>query len=188
MYGFTEKKSTVTDITCVTQFYLHGDAEGLWSSEPQSFTFKLEQFGLSHALISLLKTICRIVANLSNIGNLNQIALLALVYRRALILAPCYFCFSLMIWHIRSNKLLYADDLKIFSANEFESVSDSIKKNSDIQNVEKCWVVSYCRWHTVSSVGCFRDLGVIFNSKFTFTQHVLDLCSKASTVLGLIAR
>jgi hypothetical protein len=110
-----------------------------------------------------------------------------------------------------SKVLLYADDMKIFrQINSFDDCrllqedldrlvvwSDSgLKFNSD-----KCVVVRYSRktrnllnfsyrmGNTILSVcSSIRDLGVLFDEKFLFSGHIVEICKVAYRNLGFLCR
>lgn len=111
-----------------------------------------------------------------------------------------------------SRILMYADDLKIFK--NIESIDDCHLLQSDINNlvtwsksnlkfnVKKCAVMTYTRktgpgilnfnYNMDGAVLCrkstFKDLGVVFDSKLYFSDHVLATCKAAYSVLGFIHR
>lgn len=110
-----------------------------------------------------------------------------------------------------SNFLLYADDLKIYSA--IASYSDSVNLQSDLDNVDvwckinklrlnisKCFHVSYSKSrssiHTSYHIDGYRlsnpseiiDLGVVFDSRFSFQSHLNYIIAKSYAVLAFIRR
>lgn len=114
---------------------------------------------------------------------------------------------------IQSNILLYADDLKIFS--KVKDINDSRTLQMDIEtivnwcrnnnlqiNISKCNVISFTRkrevslqyfnynirGNTLNRVCAIKDLGVTFDSKLTFENHVNNITSKAYRMLGFISR
>lgn len=114
----------------------------------------------------------------------------------------------------RSNIYLYADDAKIYKSvetdddvNSLQRVVSRIKEwcNSWLLklNVNKCKVVSYNRKEIIDSnyfireenmdyklekVSSIKDLGVIFDSRLNFRQHIQDKINKAYSMIGLIKR
>lgn len=112
----------------------------------------------------------------------------------------------------RSSKiLLYADDMKILSP--IRSNEDASRLQEDLNkfqnyciinkldlNVSKCYVCSFTRKpihilfnytlknSSLSRVSFIRDLGVTFDSKLLFNNHVNDVVSKASKALGFVLR
>ena len=106
--------------------------------------------------------------------------------------------------------ILYADDVKIYT--NVKSLSDSQNLQRDLNNIiiwsqsnglalniKKCHVISFysgnfdsynysigsCLLDRVSSI---KDLGVIFDSKFTFRDHIDFVTSKALRMFGFICR
>lgn len=115
-------------------------------------------------------------------------------------------------YHIQySECLLYADDIKIF--RNIKDINDSILLQYDIDNlmvwsqtnhlyfnIKKCFFVKYTRkknyFDTSYSMGGAlldkkvnaKDLGVIFDNRFTFDAQVKEVIIKASKTLGFIIR
>lgn len=114
---------------------------------------------------------------------------------------------------IESNILLFADDLKIFS--KIETIQDTRKLQRDIitinnwcqlnnlqLNIQKCHVMSFTRRHqstfqyfnyninnvTLNRNTETRDLGILFDSKLSFDNHISNMVSKAYQTLGFICR
>lgn len=112
---------------------------------------------------------------------------------------------------ISSKILLYADDMKILKPiYGFDEVLDlqsdllrfeayCVTNKLDL-NVDKCYLVSFTRKHTlidqgyqlkgrpITRVSEVCDLGVLFDNKLTFEKHVNSCVSKASRALGFIIR
>lgn len=107
--------------------------------------------------------------------------------------------------------LAYADDLKIYLS--IKSYSDVLQLQCNLDlisewsshsgvhlNKNKCCYVSYTRrasifpstyWigdHSLNRLQQFRDLGVIFDSRLTFSPHISNLTMLASRSLGFIIR
>lgn len=116
-----------------------------------------------------------------------------------------YSCFA------GSRFLLYADDLKIFSS--VRCMNDAIKLQKDIDslnswcirnglkfNLDKCVHVTYSHARNPLQIsyriGCdviksaneVEDLGIWFDSKFTFHSHIDKLIPKAYSTLAFIKR
>lgn len=110
-----------------------------------------------------------------------------------------------------SRVLLYADDMKIF--REINCVDDCSLLQDDLDrmsvwsrtglkfNAEKCVVVSYTRKthnslhfqysidNTVLSIRAkFKDLGVVFDEKFSFSYHIIEICKEAYRKFGFLCR
>lgn len=108
--------------------------------------------------------------------------------------------------------LMYADDLKVY--HSIESFEDSVllqeditrlesfcRNNSLFLNFKKCYHISFSRNKTIfqnnytllgnqriATVNQIKDLGVIFDSKMLFDQHIYYISKKANRMLGFISR
>lgn len=112
---------------------------------------------------------------------------------------------------LSSQYLLFADDLKIFKPvfsigdciliqNDLNALSDWCNRNYLYLNISKCHVITFSRLKSPInfdySVGCdeigrvtvVEDLGVLFDSKVTFEQHIQRISGKALKLLGYISR
>lgn len=113
---------------------------------------------------------------------------------------------------LKSSKILiYADDMKIlFPINSIEDAQqlqdDLIRlehycfNNKLNLNVSKCYICSYTRKpypiifdyklknNNVTRVNFIRDLGITFDSKLLFDDHINNIVNKASRALGFILR
>lgn len=113
--------------------------------------------------------------------------------------------------HLKSQKLLYADDLKVFRV--VSSAIDCVALQQDIcainewcvrngmkVNEEKCNVISFSKKqdtihyryemnsHLLTRVDCIKDLGVMMDHKLTFDKHVAVTSAKAFATLGFLRR
>lgn len=108
--------------------------------------------------------------------------------------------------------LVFADDIKIFLA--VNSFYDQVQLQKDLHtiwewsvvnklklNCDKCKVLTFCRSNdkrlnfcyaidnnVLEKVNVQKDLGVIFESNFTFNQHLNATVSKAFNMLGFVMR
>lgn len=112
---------------------------------------------------------------------------------------------------INCEKLLFADDLKIYStiSNQFDCLAlqnnlNKIQvwcdKNNLQMNVAKCKVISYSRCRnpilfnytfnssTLQRCDSIRDLGVVFDSRLTFHDHISHISACSMRMLGFIIR
>lgn len=112
---------------------------------------------------------------------------------------------------IHSKILLYADDMKIL--HQINNACDAHKLQADLTkfqnyctqnkldlNVSKCYVCSFTRKPTklihnyilysseLARVDKIKDLGVIFDSKLLFDDHINSIVKKASRALGFVLR
>jgi len=111
-----------------------------------------------------------------------------------------------------SNILLYADDLKIF--RRVDNVDDCLKLQEDVNalinwsnfnlkfNVKKCAVMTYSKkiytniirfnysmnGESLSRKTSIKDLGIIFDPKLSFVEHIISICKSAYSILGFIKR
>lgn len=107
---------------------------------------------------------------------------------------------------------VFADDLKIHKEIESEKdtqimqenldrLSSYVKENRLSLNIKKCVASSFTRrtanfifrpYHidgiTIDRKESMRDLGVIYDSKLPFNQHVDTICGKARRMLGFVMR
>jgi hypothetical protein len=106
----------------------------------------------------------------------------------------------------------YADDLKMYKCirtvidcNELQKNVDTLfewcSKNYMILNVKKCAFITFSRKRgstiqydyvinseSLNKVNKIKDLGVIFDSKLNFKDHIDKICHGSSCMLGFIKR
>lgn len=112
---------------------------------------------------------------------------------------------------LNSEFLLYADDLKIFKT--ISSFSDCLLLQKDLDslslwsyrnklqfNIEKCFQISFYRTYSViinkysiissflNSVDEILDLGVVFDLKLTFVNHINYILPKAYSLMAFVRR
>ena len=110
-----------------------------------------------------------------------------------------------------ASYLLFADDLKIYL--KIENESDCVQLQLDLNravkwseenklffNISKCAVISYSRKNDsvlynyvinerpLTRVHEVRDLGVTFDKRLTFNNHIIKIVNKAMQVYGFIVR
>jgi hypothetical protein len=116
-----------------------------------------------------------------------------------------------MVNVITCEKLLFADDLKLFIRIESDSDFNLLQNNLDAVvewssrnrlslNTAKCFVSSYSRirsvkehtyiidQHRLERVYKFKDLGVTFDTKLNFNDHLNNIVSKALKTYGFVFR
>lgn len=129
-------------------------------------------------------------------------------------LGPLFYCaylYDIADCFQFSNHLLYADDKKIFfkvtkqqdcSAiqSDLNNLYNYYNSNNITVNVGKCQYISYTRktnpisssYHLnnvpIEKVSVIRDLGVLLDSKLSFTQHFDMIAGKAFRNLGFVLR
>lgn len=112
---------------------------------------------------------------------------------------------------LKCSKLSYADDFKLFQIitkhsdalnlqQQVDTFADWCKLNGMVLNASKCSVISFTRKRSqitfdymIDNVilkrdDCVKDLGVLFDSKLTFKNHISYVVSKASKCLGFLFR
>lgn len=110
-----------------------------------------------------------------------------------------------------SSLLIYADDAKIFRAvqspDDCQLLQDDLSRfhswcesNGMSLNVGKCSTITFTRKKSpivanytvggsiLSRVSKIKDLGVIFNSQFSFGDHLEYVVNKANAMLGFVKR
>ncbi|GBN25854.1 hypothetical protein AVEN_252762-1 [Araneus ventricosus] len=110
-----------------------------------------------------------------------------------------------------SKCLLFADDLKLFSSmnsnldavllqNGLDCLFNWYTVNKLHLNIEKCRILSYTRKSqplnhvykindlVLSHSDSVTDLGIIFDTKLDFSQHINSMISKAYCGLGILKR
>jgi hypothetical protein len=116
-----------------------------------------------------------------------------------------------MVNVITCEKLLFADDLKLFIRIESDSDFNLLQNNLDAVvewssrnrlslNTAKCFVSSYSRirsvkehtyiidQHRLERVYKFKDLGVTFDTELNFNDHLNNIVSKALKTYGFVFR
>ncbi len=112
---------------------------------------------------------------------------------------------------IKSSALLYADDLKLYRRiicyqdcielqSDLDKISIWCKSNYLSLNLEKCYILSYSLAKQIidykyridnvllSRPSHVKDLGVVFDTKLSFSAHIQTLTSDAIKLLGFIMR
>lgn len=131
------------------------------------------------------------------------------------ILAPLLFSLFIndLVKDIRCNVLLFADDCKIYQP--IKSINDCLALQKDLLslsiwcninglqlNVKKCSIISFTRrtdkyfqhfqYHINNSIlprsRVVKDLGILFDEKLSFSNHVRSIITRASKLLGFICR
>lgn len=109
------------------------------------------------------------------------------------------------------HKLLFADDLKIYAIvenvvdcqlvqHQIDTVHGWCVENNLSMNVSKCKVITFTRkikpiihdYHYDGNLlersTSTKDLGVIFDSRLSFVEHINNICNNALKTLGFILR
>ena len=226
-HGFTEKRSTVTNLTQFTQFTCEsldsrGQVDCIYLDISKAFDqidlhillYKLQVTGFSDKLINILQSYL-----------FNRTGFVVVDYTKSLplyptsgvpqgsTLGPLLFLLYIndIVSCISSDKLLFADDLKIYRnvsspedcsclQSDIESINDWCIQNRLKLNLAKTTVITYTRkqqpvifdYHVnnipLSRATEIKDLGVKFDSSLTFNYHVNELASSCFKILGFIFR
>lgn len=116
-----------------------------------------------------------------------------------------------LLTSLHSPALCYADDLKIYSnisapgdavslQNDLDLLYHWCIENKLVLNIPKCCFMTYSRklltfeypyeinGQLLSKVNLVKDLGVLFDPRLSFNDHIASLCLSASKTLGFIMR
>lgn len=131
------------------------------------------------------------------------------------ILSPLLFALFIndLSQHIKSNILLFADDLKIFLKirnhedakklqNDINTIVNWCSTNKLAINIAKCNAMSFTRRtestfqffnyninnSTLNRVQHIKDLGINFDTKLSFESHIKCITKKAYRMIGFISR
>jgi ribonuclease P/MRP protein subunit RPP40 len=129
------------------------------------------------------------------------------------VLGPLFFNIFIndLVASLDSSRLLYADDIKIYT--NIDTVSDSLRlqrgideiadrcrKSGLILNFPKCSVAIFTKQvkpllfdytlnnKILSRRSSVQDIGVLFDSKLSFCDHILSITSAAFKSLGFVLR
>ena len=226
-HGFMKKRSTETNLAVLSQYVAEalnqrGQVDVLYTDFRKAFDTinflilikKLDHFGFSGGLCNLF---------LSYLSEREQVV----VYQQSRSL-PFFatsgvpqgsnlgpLLFLLFINDLSdimdSNRLFYADDLKLYA--KIDCFSDCLNLQHDLDkvynwccenclflNIGKCKVISYSRKRQITQFDysinndliqrCSKttDLGVTFDTEFTFREHITIKIKESCRVLGFIYR
>lgn len=175
---------------------------------------KLTLFGLSPALVMLFVSYLSRRKQYVVFGGFKSVEYLATSgVPQGSVLGPLLFNIFIndILTDLNVNCLLYADDLKIFemvrSSEDCERIQRNLDKISNWcvlnklpLNPQKCNVMSYTlkistldfnytlEDTTLERPNTFRDLGVIFDKKLSFNNHIESIVCEACRSYGFIAR
>lgn len=226
-HGFMEKRSTVSNLACLSQFISdsldnRGQVDVVYTDFSKAFDRvdhkllidKLNHIGFSNSLsnffISYLKNRLQYVYYY---GFRSNTYLATSGVPQGSNLGPLLFIIFIndLCDSLDCEKLLFADDLKIFS--NIYNIDDCITLQQQIHkiegwctsnklemNVTKCKVVTYTRKTTrnefpytfnntaLARGQTIKDLGILFDSKLDFVEHVSTITNSAAKLLGFIIR
>jgi len=226
-HGFLKGRSTSTNLACLTQFVsstldagaqvdvIYTDfAKAFDSVDHLVLLNKLQLFGFSTNSLKFFGSYlsnrpCSVTYN----GFKSSIFLATSGVPQGSVLGPTLFLLFIndLAHSLKCHKLLFADDLKIFSRidhtgdchalqTQLNLVEAWCKSNKLELNIDKCKVVSYTKRlvpieHNYVLYGVIltrasniKDLGVTFDSKLRFNLHIEGKVKQALRMLGFIVR
>nr|CAI5827926.1 unnamed protein product [Callosobruchus analis] len=175
---------------------------------------KLRSVGLSNGLVSLIHSYLRDRIQRVEYGGYTSVSYVPTSgVPQGSNLGPLLFLIYIndLATELCQLNLLFADDLKMYT--EVNNYSDCILLQNDLNilsnwcvlnklnlNIGKCKVLSFCRKlntivfdYRINNVVLERcqqckDLGVIFDCKFTFSEHIKQMVSLSNKMLGFCVR
>lgn len=228
-HGFTMGKSTLTNLIEYTEYLTNNMMRGglihsIYMDLAKAFDRinhtillrKLRSFPISPCLITLIQSY---LSNRKQIvclyGEKSECITPQSSVPQGSILSPLLFALFIndLPDLIKTNVLLFADDLKLFSkVNSFDDVQ---KLQTDINTIfnwceqndlklngDKCYFISFSRKQetsqllngyaingaAITKVNLIRDLGILFDSKLTFEPHFNHILKASFRMLGFISR
>ncbi|XP_055643865.1 uncharacterized protein LOC129780031 [Toxorhynchites rutilus septentrionalis] len=226
-HGFVMKRSTVSNLMCYTTSLveqmdkrcqvdsIYFDFSKAFDKVPHGLAIrKLNHLGLPSWITEWLSSYLAGREAFVKIGNArSRMYSIPSGVPQGSILGPLIFILFVndLTGCLKSGKLLYADDLKMYRT--IHSVLDCCALQADIDeltrwcsangmqlNITKCKSTTFTRCQTsisfnykiasnnVERVNCIRDLGVILDSKLKFDEHISTTATKGFAVLGFIRR
>lgn len=226
-HGFVKKRSTVSNLMCYTTALMeemdnrrqvdciYFDFSKAFDKVPHDLAIrKLSHLGLPDWSTEWLRSYLADRKAFVKIGSTrSRLYSIPSGVPQGSILGPLIFILFIndLIARLKSGKLLYADDLKIYRT--ISSVLDCCALQADIDeltrwcstngmqlNIAKCKSITFSRCQSsvsydysinsnvVERVNSIRDLGVIFDSKLKFNEHISTVTAKGFAVLGFIRR
>lgn len=226
-HGFMEKRSTVSNLVSITQYISYeldsqGQVDVIYTDFSKAFDLidhsilltKLTTFGFSNTLVKFFKSyLGNRLQYVSYNSHRSDPYIATSGVPQGSNLGPMLFLLFIedLTLSVSSEKLLYADDLKIFriihTTDDCALLQDDINRveewciiNKFKMNISKCKAVTYTRkinpihhTYTYSSVQLSRtdlieDLGVLFDAKLTFTMHMYKITESSLKLLGFMTR
>lgn len=228
-HGFMPNKSTVTNLAEISDYIAKnlpggGQIDIIFTDFAKAFDkvnhkiliAKLRKYNIDSCIINLIasflrgrtQNVCINGAKSSDICPYSSVP-------QGSILSPLLFAIFIndLPDCILSNKLLFADDLKIYI--KIETIRDCLKLQKDLiaikkwclenklsLNAAKCKVLSISRKPESNIISFIykiddtvlertkflKDLGVIFDYKFSFQQHITHIANRAYKMIGFITR
>lgn len=226
-HGFIAKRSTVTNLAHFTQFTASeldncGQVDVVYTDFSKAFDridhavllFKLSKVGFSNQLLQLLRSyLCNREQFVAYNGYASSSFVATSGVPQGSNLGPLLFLLFIndLGDYIQCEKLLFADDLKIFhsvrSGEDCQYLQCQINQlhnwctaNMVEMNINKCCVMTYTLKvqpisfnysydHTVlTRCSSHKDLGVVFDCKLSFGLHIEQIISSSTRLMGFILR
>ncbi|XP_063909845.1 uncharacterized protein LOC135127332 [Zophobas morio] len=197
-HGFVEKRSTVMNLACFSQYVSQlidsrSQVDAIYMDFSKAFDQidyfilldKLRQFGFSESLLKLFKSY--LIGRVQSVRYRNfysEIYSPTSGVPQGSNLGPLLFLLFIndIVEHISSEKLLFADDLKLFfEINTIDDFSYTKKQEPIIFNYNIDAV-------TLNRGEKYKDLGITFDSRLMFNDHMTEIVSKAYRMYGFIYR
>jgi hypothetical protein len=213
-HGFVERRSTLTNLAYFSQYVSEAidskyQVDVLYTDFQKAFDQidhfillrKLEQFGFDNSLLALFQSYLldrRHYVTYQNFVSKSFTPTSGVPQGSNL--GPLLFLLFIndMVNVITCEKLLFADDLKLFIRIESDSDFNLLQNNLDAVvewssrnrlslNTAKCFVSSYSRirsvkehtyiidQHRLERVYKFKDLGVTFDTELNFNDHLITI-------------
>lgn len=226
-HGFVKNRSTLTNLMDYSNFLfpcmdkrvqvdsIYVDFAKAFDKVPHNLAIaKLQHYGFPAWLTNWLKDYLTNRTAFVSFGNASSIGFhIPSGVPQGSHLGPLIFVLFIndLCLRLRSGKLFYADDLKIFRSisslldcvalqHDIDILSEWCNNNGMHVNVKKCKVISFSRVQSpisfdyalngspLEQVEWIKDLGVIFDKKLTFAKHISTTIAKAFATLGFIKR
>ena len=227
-HGFMSHRSTVTNLAIFTQFASHaidesGQVDVIYTDFSKAFDridhtilfSKLGSWGLSSSLLSFMQSYFTNREQFVSYNGFNSEPFITTSgVPQGPNLGPLLFLLfidDITLTIDNSDKLLFADDLKIYKKitcsedclllqNYINQIQRWCLNNRLHLNPSKCKVVTFTKKHSsienlyfidgmlLSRFNSTKDLGVVFDSKLSFIDHIHLKVTEATKMIGFIIR
>lgn len=222
-HGFMRDKSTVTNLAELNDFgggqidLIYTDFAKAFDKVDHSILLrKMQHFNVNNCIINWTESFLRdrtqnVCLNGVKSSDINPFSSVP----QGSVLSPLLFALFIndLTDVISCEKLLFADDLKIFT--KIDTIRDCLKLQKDLiaikgwcdqnnlaLNATKCEILSISRKANENIISfiykidntallrteLLKDLGVIFDSKFSFQYHITSIVKRAYKMIGFITR
>lgn len=226
-HGFVKKRSTTTNLMTFTNFLsteienkhqvdaIYFDFSKAFDKVPHDLAIaKLRHLGFPNWIALWLQSyLTQRKAFVSINGTRSRVISITSGVPQGSVLGPLIFILFIndLCFRLKSGKLLYADDLKIYRVimshldccalqNDIDELVNWCQQNGMELNIKKCKSIAFSRRHSridfeymvgserIECVDSIRDLGVTVDSKLRFNEHVSLTTAKAFAALGFVRR